>query len=372
MSFRLPRRGPRKPPQISVTSSLTANNRYNDFLAQALRSKKYFSASGASTDPQNAVITESTLLKYKPSVTQQYLERWCQVTKSFFSYFVSKAGPKTWQAKPLIKVPLTVIDSVQRVFVNVQGNSQDYNAQKNELAMTRRGEPVLFQFEIFLKPTTNLSDIFKSITRTKSSQHRNTCRNNISSVHKSIQLSPEPKSRARLNESKTTTSKTPFEIKSTYLADIASDHCKGMKLGGSVNDVSTRKMQPEITDRILEDVPLAISKKKTQDWMPENRTEELLLVLDGAHFQSPDEKEDYRTFKAKNLAAFKQIGLKLDIAPKNPSAWLPSYSSKSTWSHREIEWNRAERRLLFATDNEELCNSWVCVLNWLVSKQSGS
>ena len=57
-----------------------------------------------------------------------------------------------------------------------------------------------------------------------------------------------------------------------------------------------------------------------------------------------------------------------EILIRNPSAWIKSLSSNFTWTNRELEWYYAEDRFLYAALNEEDCDRWVCVLNWLVQK----
>ncbi len=95
---------------------------YSSYVAQALKVLKTKHGVDSNAEP---VVLEGVLMKYKPSVAHQYLERWCQVTRNTFSYYVSKAAPKGWQTKPLITVPLDCIDAVQKVIVTVQGNPQD-------------------------------------------------------------------------------------------------------------------------------------------------------------------------------------------------------------------------------------------------------
>jgi hypothetical protein len=53
---------------------------------------------------------------------------------------------------------------------------------------------------------------------------------------------------------------------------------------------------------------------------------------------------------------------------RNPSAWIKSLSSNFTWTNRELEWYHSENRFLFACSNEEDCDRWVSVLNWLIAK----
>ena len=58
-----------------------------------------------------------------------------------------------------------------------------------------------------------------------------------------------------------------------------------------------------------------------------------------------------------------------EIFVRNPSSWIKSLSSNFTWTNRELEWYFAEDRFLFAAFNEEECDKWVCILNWLIARQ---
>ncbi len=125
-----------------------------------------------------------------------------------------------------------------------------------------------------------------------------------------------PGKNAVLNESKTTLSKTPYEFKSTYLPDPQSE-----------KKVSVRRVPGEVMDKIAEDVsPLREKRRRTPEktWTPQKRGEELLLVLDGARFDSLTDKEEYRAFKQAHLEALRQVNFRQEIMPKNPSAWLNS------------------------------------------------
>ena len=58
-----------------------------------------------------------------------------------------------------------------------------------------------------------------------------------------------------------------------------------------------------------------------------------------------------------------------EIIVRNPSSWIKSLSSNFTWTNREMEWYFAEDRFLFAAPgNEEDCDRWVCVMNWLLAR----
>lgn len=57
-----------------------------------------------------------------------------------------------------------------------------------------------------------------------------------------------------------------------------------------------------------------------------------------------------------------------EILIRNPSSWIRSLSSNFTWTNRELEWYFAEDRFLFAADNEDDCDKWVCIMNWLLAR----
>lgn len=58
-----------------------------------------------------------------------------------------------------------------------------------------------------------------------------------------------------------------------------------------------------------------------------------------------------------------------EMIVRNPSSWIKSLSSNFTWTNRELEWYYAEDRFLFAAQNEEDCDRWVCIMNWLLAHE---
>lgn len=54
---------------------------------------------------------------------------------------------------------------------------------------------------------------------------------------------------------------------------------------------------------------------------------------------------------------------------RNPSSWIKSLSSNFTWTNRELEWYFAEDRFLFAALNEDECDRWVTIMNWLLARK---
>jgi hypothetical protein len=78
-------------------------------------------------------------MKYKPGMKNQYMSRWCQVTKSHFLYYAEGVPYASCLGRPLAVIPLDAIQSVKRVFVEVPERNEKLSHLKN------------FQFEIFLR-----------------------------------------------------------------------------------------------------------------------------------------------------------------------------------------------------------------------------
>ncbi len=88
----------------------------------------------------NEIIFESELMKYKPGIKHQYMSRWCQVTKTNFLYFNEGVPYASFMSRPLAVIPLSAIQSVKRVKVEVPEKNENLKNLTN------------FQFEIFLNP----------------------------------------------------------------------------------------------------------------------------------------------------------------------------------------------------------------------------
>jgi hypothetical protein len=53
-----------------------------------------------------AVIYEGALLRYRPGVANQFLERWCVLTPTEFRYYKTKWHSLCWPEKPIGSVPV--------------------------------------------------------------------------------------------------------------------------------------------------------------------------------------------------------------------------------------------------------------------------
>jgi len=225
---------------------------------------------------------QSILIKHNPGIKEQYLERWCKLTKASFSYYTTRHIRET---KPTFTAPLKYVDTVKRVEVSDLDN---------------------YQFEIILKVDI---DLFKS------------------------SLISSRKSCGAVEDSKRSS-----DVVKNFVLEKAN-------LGG--NEMSIRK-------------GLERPKSSTaNEWTPESKEEELRLVLDGAHFESQREKEEYRQYKEQHIDDLRRISIyNKEEVINNPVKW----------STREKEWAKSNKLLLFSSESEETANNWVSMFNWLLYK----
>ena len=54
---------------------------------------------------------EGNLLRHRPEVTQQFIERWCEVTPSRFAYYKNVAAAKLGTEKPLENWAVDLIEA---------------------------------------------------------------------------------------------------------------------------------------------------------------------------------------------------------------------------------------------------------------------
>ena len=70
-------------------------------------------------------------------------------------------------------------------------------------------------------------------------------------------------------------------------------------------------------------------------------------------------------------AEARKIALKTPLKFSGSKAFIPmqcpnSCAGYSSWTNREYEWYYAEKRFLFACEDEDDCNFWISILNWLI------
>uniref|UniRef100_A0A7S3I9H4 PH domain-containing protein n=1 Tax=Fabrea salina TaxID=342563 RepID=A0A7S3I9H4_9CILI len=57
---------------------------------------------------------EGELAKYRPGFSQQYIERWCELTTEAFLYYKNEWYAKCWPEKPFAKIPLIQIAEISK------------------------------------------------------------------------------------------------------------------------------------------------------------------------------------------------------------------------------------------------------------------
>jgi len=72
------------------------------------------------------IIYEGELFKYKPGLKNQYMSRWCQITKSHFLYYAEGVPYASYFRRPLAVIPLEAIQSVKRVCVEVPEKNEKF------------------------------------------------------------------------------------------------------------------------------------------------------------------------------------------------------------------------------------------------------
>ena len=90
-------------------------------------------------DPQ-AVIYQGTLGKYHPGIGKNFIEKFCQISFEDFRYYKNEHVLHTRQGEPTFVIPITCIRRVDRVSIELHGNSVHDRKYLNS------------QFEILLKP----------------------------------------------------------------------------------------------------------------------------------------------------------------------------------------------------------------------------
>ncbi|CDW91526.1 UNKNOWN [Stylonychia lemnae] len=92
-------------------------------------------------DPNDPVLYEGEVQKYKPGFQAQFIDRWIQVTAKAFRYFVSKPAKDCPIIKPLLAIPMLGVKACEIVNYTLPIKKKDLKGQ--ELAK--------HQFELFLK-----------------------------------------------------------------------------------------------------------------------------------------------------------------------------------------------------------------------------
>lgn len=57
-------------------------------------------------DPNDKVVFEGELYKYKPGIDTMYITRWCQLTKNVVRIYKNQMAAKGFTGKPILALPL--------------------------------------------------------------------------------------------------------------------------------------------------------------------------------------------------------------------------------------------------------------------------
>lgn len=63
-------------------------------------------------DPNDEVLFQGELMKYKAGYNPTFINRWVQVTEKAFKYYKNRCNAITCCHKPLIAIPITAIKKV--------------------------------------------------------------------------------------------------------------------------------------------------------------------------------------------------------------------------------------------------------------------
>lgn len=100
-------------------------------------------------DPNDEVLFQGELSKYKAAVVSTFIPRWVQVTEKAFKYFKGRCNAITCCNKPLLAIPVAAIKKVERV---------DFELPLSKKEREKLSAITVNQFEIFLKD--DFIDIF--------------------------------------------------------------------------------------------------------------------------------------------------------------------------------------------------------------------
>ena len=76
-------------------------------------------------DPNDEVLFQGELVKYKAGLNPSYLNRWVQVTEKSFRYFKGRCNAITCCNKPLTAIPILAVKKVERVQFNLFFNKKE-------------------------------------------------------------------------------------------------------------------------------------------------------------------------------------------------------------------------------------------------------
>ena len=65
-------------------------------------------------DPNDKIVFEGELYKYKPGIDTMYITRWCQLTKNVIRIYKNQMAAKGFSGKPILALPLRIFKGIKK------------------------------------------------------------------------------------------------------------------------------------------------------------------------------------------------------------------------------------------------------------------
>ncbi|CAI2367199.1 unnamed protein product [Moneuplotes crassus] len=106
-------------------------------------------------DPNQAIIKEGELYRYKPGLHKTYITRWCQLTTKVFRVYKNQMSAKGFGSKPIVAIPLYVIKNVRKCRFKIPNSSKkNYDSEllgQNQFELNYKDEIITEIMKEFLK-----------------------------------------------------------------------------------------------------------------------------------------------------------------------------------------------------------------------------
>eukprot|EP01016_Furgasonia_blochmanni_P008790 TRINITY_DN13625_c0_g1_i2.p1 TRINITY_DN13625_c0_g1~~TRINITY_DN13625_c0_g1_i2.p1 ORF type:complete len:414 (+),score=89.94 TRINITY_DN13625_c0_g1_i2:90-1244(+) len=289
-------------------------------------------------DPTIEVIFEGELMKYKPGVNFSFVRRWCQLTRTEFRYFKNRWSANCWDAKPLMTLDLKEIVRVSNVNYNIAKTPLEVVGKK----AVQPAQPKMFQFEIYTRPKPIVSNPFTQ------NPHEDERRNNSNSMNRSSFL------RSSSAENGPRNGRERTRDHSLGYVDSSGDQTNRSLSSSRILSKNFQKVP--CTHRFPDSRDVQMTRWITQH--PEVRNPMLMTSGSGKvkdrMLSTSKTGSTGATFKdtTKDFKTSKLDTKKLEFSTK--------------WSDREKDWQEAENRLLFCSQDEKGKDKWVNFLSVLI------
>jgi hypothetical protein len=102
------------------------------------KARPYLCQKDFEVDPEDEVVMEAELLKFKPGFEKNFIDRWIQLSTRSLRYYKNHYHSICYLTRPISAVPLHIIESVKPYSI------------KNQEYKKRDGELYSFMFEVVL------------------------------------------------------------------------------------------------------------------------------------------------------------------------------------------------------------------------------